>query len=65
MCDKNNTTEDNAASIGKKNIPIVDSASYSQNNPAEDHVKNNDDVVGYEVNNTYETAWGSVWRPCS
>jgi hypothetical protein len=37
MSDKNNTTEDNAACVGKKKIPIEDSVSYSQNNPAEDH----------------------------
>ncbi len=33
-----------------------DSVSYSQNNPAEDHVANNNDDVGYEVNNSYESA---------
>ncbi len=37
--------------------PIKDSARYSLNNPADDHVMNNDDVLGYEVNNTYESAW--------
>jgi hypothetical protein len=56
MGDKNNTTEDNVASVGKKKIPIEDSASYSQNNTAEDHVTNNNDDVGYEVNNSYESA---------
>ena len=43
--------------VGNKKNPTKDSVSYSQNNPAEDHVTNNDDVVGYEVNNTYESAW--------
>ena len=55
---KHNTTEDSAAddrvaSFGNKKIPTEDSASYSQNNPSEDDVRNNDDV-GYEVNNSYE-----------
>jgi hypothetical protein len=49
--------EDSASRVGNKKNPTKDSASYSQNNPTEDHVKNNDDVVGYEVNNTYESAW--------
>ena len=49
--------EDNASQIGNKRNPIKDSARYSLNNPADDHVMNNDDVLGYEVNNTYESAW--------
>jgi len=58
--DKNITTEDsvaedNASAIGNKKKPTTDSTSYSQNNPAEDHVANNDDVR-YEVNNSYELA---------
>jgi hypothetical protein len=57
MGDKNNTTEDIAASVGNKKNPAEDSASYSQNNPAEDHAASNNDDVGYEVNNTYESAW--------
>jgi hypothetical protein len=60
--DKNNTTEDslaedNTSCVGNKRNPTKGSASYSQNNPAEDHVANNDDDEGYEVNNTYESAW--------
>jgi hypothetical protein len=57
MGDKNNTTEDSATSVGNKKIPTEDSVSYSQNNPAEDHVANNNDDVGYEVKNSYESAW--------
>jgi len=56
MGDKNNTTEESAASVGNKKDPIEDRANYSQNNPAEDHVANNNDDVGYEVKNTYESA---------
>ena len=56
--DKNNTTEDsvaddNMSAIGNKKNPITDSASYSQNNPAEDYVASNDDV-GCDFNNSYE-----------
>jgi hypothetical protein len=56
--DKNNTTEDsvaedNASAIGNKKNPITDSASYSQNNPEEDHVVCNDDI-GCDFNNSYE-----------
>ena len=56
--DKNNTTEDsvaedNASAIGNKKNPITDSASYSQNKPAEDYVASNDDV-GCDFNNSYE-----------
>ena len=36
--------------------PTDDSVSYSQNNPAEDHVVSNDDDVWYDVNNSYESA---------
>jgi hypothetical protein len=54
--DKYNTTEDNAASVCNKRIPTEESVSHSQNNPAEDHVANNNDDVGYEVNNSYEFA---------
>ena len=57
MGDKNNTREDSAACFDNKKNPIKDSASYSQNNTAEDHVANNNDDVGNEVNNTYESAW--------
>ena len=58
MGDKNNTTEDSVAedsvtSFGNKQNPIPDRASYSQNNPAEDHVTDNNDVR-FEVNNSYE-----------
>ena len=57
MRDKNKTTEDSEASVGNKKNPTEDSASYSQSNPAEDYVANNNDDVGYKVNNTYESAW--------
>jgi len=57
MGDKNNTTEDNVASVGNIKNPTEDSASYSQNNPAEDHFANNNDDVGYEVNNSCESTW--------
>jgi hypothetical protein len=60
MGDKNNTTEDSAASIGNKMNPKESSVSYSQNSQAIDHVANNNYDVGYEVNNTYESAW----EPC-
>jgi hypothetical protein len=43
MGDKNNTTEDSSTRVGNKKIPTEDNASYSQNNPAEDHVMNNND----------------------
>jgi len=56
MGDTNNTTDDDAASVRNKQIPTEDSASYSQNNPAMDHVANNNDDVGYEVNNSNELA---------
>jgi hypothetical protein len=48
--------EDNASAVDNKKKPITDSASYSQNNPAEDHVTSNDDV-GCDFNNSYELAW--------
>ena len=59
--DKNNTTEDsvaedNASAVGNKQNPITDSASYSQNNPAEDHFASNDDI-GCDFNNSDELAW--------
>ena len=57
MGDKNNTTQDSAASVDNKKNPTKESASYSQNNPADDHVASNYDAVGYEVNNTQESAW--------
>ncbi len=44
------------SNVNRKN-PTDASASYSQNNPAEDHVLNNNDDVGYEVNNSYELDW--------
>ena len=58
--DKNDTTEDSAAEVkvsalGNKKNPITDSASYCQNIPAVDHVKNNDDI-GCDFNNSYELA---------
>ena len=46
------------AAMGDKNTTTEDSARYSQNSPAEDHVASNNDVFGYEVDNTYESAWG-------
>jgi hypothetical protein len=36
--------------------PTEDSASNSQNNPTADCVVSNNDDVGYEANNTYESA---------
>jgi hypothetical protein len=62
MGDKNNTTEDivaedNTSSVSNKKNPMMDSASYFQNNLAEDHVTNNNYDVGYEVTNSYELAW--------
>jgi hypothetical protein len=62
MDDKNNTTEhstaeDSVASFGNKKSHTEDCTSYSQYNPSEDHVANNNDDVGYEVNNSYELAW--------
>jgi hypothetical protein len=58
--DKNDTTEDSAAkdnvsALGNKKNPITDSASYSQNNHAEDHVASNYDIGCY-FNNSYELA---------
>jgi len=45
------------AAISDKNNTIEDSARNSQNSPAEDHVASNNDVFGYEVENTYESVW--------
>jgi hypothetical protein len=45
--------DNNVASDGNRKSPTEDSASYSQDNPAEDYVLSNDDV-GYDVNNSYE-----------
>jgi hypothetical protein len=56
MGDKNNTSEDSVASYGNKKNPTEDSVSYSQNNSTEDCVTSNNDDVGYEANNTYESA---------
>ena len=50
--DKNNTREESATSVGNKKNPAEDSASYSQNSPAEDHVVSNYDDFGYNVDNT-------------
>ena len=47
--------DSSAASNGNKNTPTEDSASYSQTNQTEDCVESNNDV-GYEANNTYESA---------
>ena len=47
--------EDNLSAVGNKKSSIMDSASYSQNNPAEDHVVSNDDV-GFDFNNCCESA---------
>ena len=42
------------ANDGNRKNFTEDSASYSQDNPADDHVASNDDV-GYDVNNSYES----------
>ncbi len=47
--------KDSVASFGNKKMPITDSVSYSQNNPAEDHITSNDDV-GCDFNNSCESA---------
>ena len=46
--------DSSAANEGNRKNPTENSASYSQNNPAEDHVTSNDDK--YDVNNSYESA---------
>jgi hypothetical protein len=47
--------DSNAASNCNRKNPTEDSASYSQNNQAEDHVVSNDDV-GCDLNNSCESA---------
>ena len=47
--------DSSAANDDNRKNPTVDIASYSQNNPAEDHIASNDDVK-YDVNNSYESA---------
>jgi hypothetical protein len=60
--DKHNTTEegvsdDRVSSFGIKMNPTEDRVIYSQNNPSEDDVGNNNDDVRYELNNSYKLAW--------
>ena len=46
--------DSNVASNGNRKNPTEASASYSQNNQAEDHVASKDDV-GCDFNNSYES----------
>jgi hypothetical protein len=47
--------DSSAANNSNRKNPKENSVSYSQNNPAEDHLTSNVDV-GYDVNNSYESA---------
>jgi hypothetical protein len=46
------------AEMGDKNNITEDSARYSQNSTEEGHVASNNDVLRYEVDNTYESTLG-------
>ena len=47
--------DSSATNDGNRKNPTMESASYSQNNPAEDHIEVNH-YVKYDVNNSYESA---------
>ena len=47
--------DSSVANDGNRKNTTGDSARYSQNNQAEDHIASNDDVK-YHVNNSYESA---------